>query len=157
MGHTYLYYPGRKPMDIEKVASRGAISQKLSRAIKKGKSPIVAALVARRKDNRITSGVIRKALAAGDPVTRRAVAEAQEALGVLIASLTNFLDPQAFVMGGGLVESLGEPFLTPIRKKARALMFVRQRVNEVQIIPALLEDDSGVLGAVALAVEQIGQ
>ncbi len=157
VGHTYLYYPGRKPMDIEKVASRGAISQKLSRAIKKGKSPIVAELVARRKDNRITSGVIRKALAAGDPVTQRAVAEAQEALGVLIASLTNFLDPQAFVMGGGLVESLGEPFLTPIRKKARALMFVRQRVNEVQIIPALLEDDSGVLGAVALAVEQIGQ
>ena len=156
MGHTYLYYPGSKPLDIEKVASRGAISQKLRRAVKKGKSPIVADLLSQRKDHRITSGVIRRALAAGDPVTRRAVAEAQETLAVLIASLTNFLDPQAFVMGGGLVESLGEPFLEPIRERARALMFVRQRVDEVQIIPAKLGDDSGVLGAVALAREQTG-
>ncbi len=154
VGHTYLYWPGKKPREIEKVASRGAISKKLAKAVRQGKSPIVAELLAQRKDDRITSGVIRRALAAGDPVTRKAVAQAQEALAVLIASITNFLDPQAFVLGGGLVESLGEPFLEPIRERARALMFVRERVEEVQILPASLGDDAGVLGGVALAIEQ---
>ena len=154
VGHTYLYWPGKKPKDIEKIASRGAISKSLAKAVRKGESPILAEILAQRRDQRITSGVIRKALAAGDPVTEKAVARAQETLAVLIASITNFLDPQAFVMGGGLVESLGEPFLAPIRQRARELFFVRQRVDEVQILPAALGDDSGVLGGVALAAEQ---
>ena len=157
VGHTYLYWPGKKPKDIEKIASRGAISKKLAKVVRKGKSPILAELLAQRKDDRITSGVIRRALAAGDPATQKAVAEAQESLAVLIASITNFLDPQAFVLGGGLVESLGEPFLEPIREQAHALMFVRYRVEDVQILPAGLGDDSGVLGGVALAVEQTGE
>jgi len=151
VGHTYLHYPGQKPLDVEKVASRGAISRKLTEVVAAGQSPILAELLAKRKDGRITSGVIRRALAAGDSATQAAVAEAQEALGVLIASIANLLDPQAFVLGGGLVESLGEPFLAPIQKRARALFFVRQRVAEVQILPAALGDDSGALGAVALA------
>lgn len=156
VGHTYLYWPGKKPKDIEKIASRGAISQELAKAVRKGKSPILSKLLAQRKDGRITSGVIRKALAAGDPTTQKAVARAQDALAVLIASITNFLDPQAFVLGGGLVESLGEPFLEPIREQARALFFVRHRVQAVQIMAAALGDDSGVLGGVALAAEQMG-
>ena len=157
VGHTYLYWPGKKPVNIEDVASRGAISRKVAKAVRKGKSPVVAELLARRKDDRITSGVIRRALAAGDPVTRDAVKEAQEAIAVLIASITNLLDPQAFVLGGGLVESLGEPFLEPIREQARALFFVRQRLLDVRIVPAGLGDDSGVLGAVALAREQVSR
>ena len=151
VGHTYLYWPGKKPRDIEKVASRGAISQELAKALRRGKSPILADILAQRKDGRITSGVIRRALAAGDATTMKAVTRAQETLAVLIASITNFLDPEAFVLGGGLVESLGEPFLEPIREQARALMFVREGVDAVRIMPAGLGDDAGVLGGVALA------
>jgi len=155
VGHTYLYWPGKKPKHIEEIASRGAISKELARVVAKGKSPILAELLAQRKDNRVTSGVIRKALAAGDPATRKAVARAQDALIVLIASLTNFIDPQAFVMGGGLVESLGETFLEPIREQTRKLFFVQHRAQEVQIVAAGLEDNAGVLGGVALAIEQM--
>ena len=154
VGHTYLYWPGKKPKDVEKVASRGAISKKLAKAVQKGKSPILAELLARRKDNRITSGVIRKALAAGDPVTQKAVARAQETLAVVIASMANFLDPQAFILGGGLVESLGEPFLNPIRERTRELIFVRENIDQVHILPASLGDDAGVLGGVALVLER---
>ena len=156
VGHTYLFWPGKKPKDIEKIASRGAISKELAKVVRKGKSPILAEILAQRKDDRITSGVIRRALAAGDPITIKVVSRAQETLAVLIASITNFLDPHAFVLGGGLVESLGESFLDPIREQAHALMFVRYRVDEVAILAAGLGDDSGVLGAVALAVEQTG-
>ncbi|HID34349.1 MAG TPA: ROK family protein [Anaerolineae bacterium] len=154
VGHTYLYWPGKRPKNIEDVASRGAISRRLAKAVRKGKSPILAEILAQRGDDRITSGVIRRALVAGDPITRRTVARAQETLAVLIASITNFLDPQAFVLGGGLVESLGEPFLEPIRERARELFFVRQRAEEVRIAAAALGDDAGVLGGVALALEQ---
>jgi glucokinase len=156
VGHAYLYWPGKKPKDIEQVASRGAISKKLARAVRKGKSPILAEILAQRKDDRITSGVIRRALAAGDPVTQRAVARAQETLAVLIASIANILDPQAFVLGGGLVESLGEPFLEPVRARAYELIFLKYRLEEVRILAAGLGDDAGVLGGVALALERMG-
>ncbi len=152
VGHTYLYWPGQQPMDIEKIASRGAISRQLTSILNQGESPILEAIVSQRSDRRITSGVIRRALAAGDPATQRAIAQAQEAIAVLIASIANFLDPQAFVLGGGLVESLGESFLAPIREQAYPLFFVRHRVDEVQLLPAALGDDAGVLGAVALAM-----
>lgn len=151
VGHTYLHYPGKMPINVEDVASRGAISKRLAEAMQEGKSPILAELVAKRKDGRITSGVIRKALAAGDATTQAAVAQVQEALAVLIASITNLLDPQAFVMGGGLVESLGDAFLVPIRERTRSLFFVQVRTHEVRIMPAGLGDEAGVLGAVALA------
>ncbi len=151
VGHTYLYWPGQQPMDIEHIASRGAISKQLTSELNKGRSPILESILSQRSDRRITSGVIRKALAKGDPATQRAIAQTQEAIAVLIASIANLLDPEAFVLGGGLVESLGESFLEPIREKAYPLFFVRHRVEEVQLMPAALGDDSGVLGAVALA------
>ncbi len=157
VGHTFLYWPGKKPKDVERVASRGAMSKKLAKAVRQGKSPILAEILTQRQDDRITSGVIRRALAAGDPITQKVVARAQKTLAVWIASIANFLDPEAFILGGGLVESLGESFLQPIREQALALLFIEYRKDDLAILPAGLGDDAGVLGGVALALERSSQ
>ena len=72
-------------------------------------------------------------------------------VGLLIASVVNLLDAEAIVMGGGLVESLGETFLEPVREVAYANFFLHHRASEVKIVPAALGDDSVVLGASVLA------
>ncbi|NOZ49371.1 MAG: ROK family protein [Chloroflexi bacterium] len=136
---------------IEALASRGAISRTLTKAVSDGKAPKLAKILRERQDDRITSGVIRRALEAGDKPTRKAIARAQHDLGVFIASLVNILDPQCVVLGGGLVESLGEPFLQPIRKTAYDYFFYKRDVEKVQIVPAALGDDAVVVGATVLA------
>jgi len=150
IGHMYMSYKGQNA-DVEAFASRGAISRRLRKAVQRGKAPLLADILKKRDDNRITSGVIRQALAVGDPTALRAVAEAQEVLGLLIGSVVNLLDPEAIVMGGGLVESLGESFLEPVRESAYANFFLQHDARRVQIVPAALGDDSVVLGAAVLA------
>lgn len=140
---------------IEALASRGAISRRLDKAVRNGKAPILAEILAQRDDPRITSSVIRRALHAGDRKTAKVIAEVQEHLGVFLASLVNILDPECIVMGGGLVASLGEPFLEPIREIAYAHFFQHYDAERVQIVAAALDDDAVVLGAAEWAQRQV--
>lgn len=154
IGHMSMHCQGMQA-DIEAFASRGAISRQMYRALKKGKTPIIAALLRERaqagKDAHIASGVIKKALAAGDPATVRAVAQSQQIVALLIASIVNLLDPECIILGGGLVESLGDQYVAPVRGQAYANFFLQQDVERVQIVTAALGDDAVVLGAAAMA------
>ncbi|HEY53734.1 MAG TPA: ROK family protein [Caldilineae bacterium] len=150
IGHMLMSCEG-KHADVEALASRGAISRRLRQAVEAGESPLLADILRRRGDDRITSGVIRQALEAGDLTTRQIVASAQDVLGLHIASMVNLLDPQCIVLGGGLVESLGEAFIGPVRETAYANFFLQQDAHQVQIVQAALGDDAVVLGAAVLA------
>ncbi len=154
IGHMLNYHGTIK--DIEHFASRGAISRKMREAVAKGKSSIVADILTTRGDDRITSGVIRDALAAGDTVTQSIVADAQQGLGLLIASVVNLLDPQCIVMGGGLVESLGDRFLEPVRDIAFEHFFLKDDADKIMIVPAALGDDAVALGGAVLARQRGG-
>lgn len=141
--------------DVESFASRGAISRKLQAAVANGESEVLARILAERGDDRITSGVIRRALEAGDPVTRQVLAEAEEVLALLITSVVNLLDPECIVLGGGLVESLGETYVGPIRERAYATFFLQKDARKIKIVQASLGDDAVVLGAAVLARSKV--
>jgi glucokinase len=72
-------------------------------------------------------------------------------LGVGIATLVNIFAPEVVVIGGGLVAA-GELLLGPAREVVaeRALFPARERVR---IVAARFGDESGMLGAAALAFE----
>ncbi|NOX61842.1 MAG: ROK family protein [Chloroflexi bacterium] len=137
-----------RPGHAEALASRGAISRRLWEGVQSGESIISPA----EMGPRITSSDIRRALEAGDPFTQRLIAEAQEVLAALIGSVVNLLDPECIVMGGGLVESLGETFLEPIRRMAYADFLMQEAADQVRILAAALGDDAVALGAAALAL-----
>ncbi len=132
---------------LEALASRGAISRRLSAAIAAGEP---TALVV-KEGATIASGDIRKALDAGDPLVDRVLVEATETLGVFIASLVNLLDPECVVLGGGLVESLGERYVAAVAEHAYAHFFLKDDMDKVKILPAALGDNATVLGASVLA------
>jgi predicted NBD/HSP70 family sugar kinase len=58
------------------------------------------------------------------------------------------------VFGGGVVEALGLGFLDPIRITARQYYIQQANADLVQIVPAMLGDHAGVLGAAELARQQ---
>jgi glucokinase len=106
------------------------------------------------------------ALAGGDPASVRgehvSVAAAEgdaEACAVFadfgwwvalgLANLANVFDPQAFVLGGGLVEA-GELLLEPVRAAFTGLLTGGSHRPAVDIVPASLGERAGAIGAACL-------
>jgi glucokinase len=136
---------------LEAVASRTAIEREVRAGIEQGRGHEVRQLLSRAKRGRLTSGVIADALKAGDELMVEVIAQTQYYLGLLSANIVNFFDPEMIVFGGGVVEALGDSYLAPIRETARSHFLQQRDADRVQIVPAVLGDYAGVLGAAILA------
>lgn len=94
----------------------------------------------------IDSSHLRQAIAEGDAPTLAALDDYAEAVAVGIGSLINVVDPDVFVLAGG-VSSLGEPLRSRIEPRvARWVVGARHRAA-VPIRLAELGEDAGALGA----------
>ena len=69
-----------------------------------------------------------------------------------MANCVNVLSPEVIVLGGGLIEKLGETFLEPARKAMRDHA-MSGLVKDVEVAAASLEHDAVPIGAAALARE----
>lgn len=102
--------------------------------------------------NKITPEVIVRAAESGDDVAKRILDTAGFYLGTGIANVITMLAPERVVIGGG-VASLGDWIMTPIRET------LKQRVHtvpldRVEILPAALGSEAGVIGAAIWASQQ---
>lgn len=95
----------------------------------------------------ITGKVVSEAAAGGDNLAQEILYRASWALGVGIGNVANLINPQRFVLGGGVMKA-GEAFWEVLRKVARETAL--PEVN-FEIVPAALGDDAPLWGAVALA------
>ena len=106
---------------------------------------------------------IGKLLAAGETVDGKAVTEAAIAgdetsidvfdliggrLGVACASFANIFEPDAIVIGGGVIAA-GDLLLDPVRREIRERAL--RPMNETPVLAATLGNDAGMIGAAALA------
>lgn len=137
---------------LESVASRTAIERDIHAGLAHGRESRLSKS-ARRK-GRLTSGALATAFRKGDPLVVQVLNRAQWYLGLLTASVVNFIDPEMIVFGGGVVEALGDEFLAPIRLTARQYFIQQSHAESVRIVPAQLGDYAGVLGAAVLARER---
>jgi glucokinase len=101
---------------------------------------------------RIDGKTVGEGLAAGDELCRSVVLEFAEYAGIGLYNLFQIFNPDAFVLGGGLM-SWGELYLARIRQTFNEL--VREMLfDPVQILPSKLEQDAGIIGAAALLLEK---
>ena len=134
----------------EALASRTAIERDIWLGINAGRESRIPELTGSDPE-RLTSGVLAQALREGDPLVSEVVSRAQWHLGLLTASIVNLVDPEMVVFGGGLIEALGDDFLSPVRVTARQYFIQQAGADRVRIVAAKLGDHAGVLGAAALA------
>jgi len=106
------------------------------------------------KNERLRSKRIAKAYEANDPATKMAVEKSASYVGYATASLLNIFNPEVVVLGGGVVEAIGEPYVKIVREVAESHVFAIARRN-VRIVAAELKDDSAVLGAAVLGWQVI--
>jgi len=74
-------------------------------------------------------------------------------LGAGIASLVNIFDPQAVILGGGLVVT-GELLLAPTRGSFERFVFARPHRKLPALALAQMGTDAGLIGAALLALHQ---
>jgi glucokinase len=76
-------------------------------------------------------------------------------LGVGITNLVNIFNPELVIVGGGVMEA-GDLLLAPARR-AVAERGLRPHRDEVRIVPARFGQDAGLIGAAALAFDELAQ
>ncbi|MCG8479167.1 MAG: ROK family protein, partial [Spirochaetales bacterium] len=133
---------------LETVASKTAIARDLVLLAMNGQSKVLAEAGA--TDIRlIKSGLIAKALEAGEPAVAAVVAQAARFLGVGMAAMVNTFDPEMVVIGGGLVEKVGS-HITDIAVSTMRERAMPRIVADVAVATAALGDDAVVVGAADL-------
>lgn len=110
-----------------------------------------------------------KVLAAGDEVDGRAVTEAALAgdevaigvfdligsrLGVACSIFANVFQPDAIVVGGGVIAA-GDLLLEPARREVRRRAL--NPMNRTPILEATLGNDAGMIGAAAMARDELAK
>ena len=135
---------------LEAIASRTAMAKQFRKAIeKKGKKSVLTKLTDGDLSV-IRSGVLVKAIRAKDKLTLKVFKKVTRYLGIGVGSIVNFLNPDMIVLGGGVVEALDDTFIDNIRTYAEKYA-LPDTLSGVQIVRAKLGDNSGILGAAALA------
>lgn len=90
----------------------------------------------------------------GDPLALRVVGRAAGLLGLAIANVVTLLAVDRVVVGGGMTEALGDPFMAMIRASFDREVFP-DRCRACQIVTTELAADAGLLGAALLARERL--
>ena len=98
----------------------------------------------------VTGKLVAQLAAQGDPLARRILLRGAAALGQALGETANLLNPQAFILGGGVTKS-GLRWWQTVAEAAQKR--ARQQIT-FEIMPALFTDDAPLWGAIAL-VEQL--
>jgi glucokinase len=95
----------------------------------------------------ITAQLVSQAVIQGDNLAIQALEQAGWAMGVAIGNSANLVNPQRFVLGGGVTKA-GERFWDVVRRVARETALPEV---DFEIVPAALGDDAPLWGGVAIA------
>jgi len=103
--------------------------------------------------DRIEGRHVAEAAARHDDAATKVLRRAGRSLAVGISNLVNLFDPEAVVLGGGVVQA-GEPLLGVARDEL-VRMTTEQRRRPVRVTLAALGNDAGIVGAASLALDEL--
>lgn len=98
----------------------------------------------------LDSKALAKLAKAGNSGAKKVIAEAGRFLGIAFANYINIMNPQAIIIGGGVVK-MGALLFDPIRKTIKQYA-LKVPLSRVKVLTAKLGDKVGVWGAVALGL-----
>ncbi|GMV24046.1 MAG: sugar kinase [Phycisphaerae bacterium] len=154
IGHT-LILPGNPPgsRSLEHNCSRTAVVDRLVRLIRSNRKSVLTKLTEGDYEG-IKSKTIAEAFRRKDELTVEVVEETAQLLGVAIANCVTLLSLERVVLGGGLTEALGDPWVELVKRHARKFAFP-ERCKKVDIVESKLMDHAGVYGAAMIAMDRM--
>lgn len=135
---------------LEAYAGRAGIEGEARRLSAAGRPSLLVELAG---SGPIKSRHIARALDNGDEVAHELMAEAVTALALAIGNAATLLDLRRVVLGGGVVDKLGQDIVHQIAS-SEAFGGIGSELCELRLAERL--DDAGVVGAAILASDNIG-
>jgi glucokinase len=135
---------------FEQIASRTAVVKSIQKDIKKGETSVLSKLVPKGK--RIKSKALQTSVKKRDKVVTKHINNSCRIIGSVLGSLTTLLNIDTIVLGGGVVEALGDYMLPKIEKSfAKSVLPEPGKIVKIKITK--LGDDAPLFGGLALADE----
>ncbi|HXK44961.1 MAG TPA: ROK family protein [bacterium] len=155
LGHMPVDYKGRKcgcgsRGCIEAYIGRDYIVRSAIRKIKSGRKTILTQMVNNLSD--ITPKLISEAYLKKDELAREVWIEMATALGAFLAGMVNMLNPDRIILAGGIAQA-GDILFETVRKtiKERSMKVLSATV---QVVPAGLGTDAGIISGAALVFQK---
>ncbi len=134
---------------VEIICSGTSIARAAREALHAGGSSTMIELAGGDPD-RVTAEIVTQAAEAGDELASQVFFRAADTLGMAVVNVIHLLSPEIVVVGGG-VSQAGELLFRPVRDRVRGDA-MPSTARGVRIVPPGLGVDSGLVGAVALAM-----
>ncbi len=135
---------------LETQAAGPMIARQVRHAVASDQQTLLRDLGMERAEE-LTTPTIFSAAKHGNPVAQSIVNRAGEQLGIGFATLVSLFEPEKIIVGGGMSE-VGDLIFEPIRRAMMAHCYLIARgYITVEVVPAQLGDDAGVIGAARLA------
>jgi glucokinase len=158
IGHITVQYQDGAPCNcgkkgcIETIASATGVVRLAMEKIKRSNEETALTRLY-KKYGKITAKDVFDLAAGNDPVCVQIVEEVSFYLGHVLGTLSSTLNPDAFIIGGG-VSDAGETLLMPLEKYYRQFAFP-STVDDTKIIRATLGNQAGVYGAAYLVKNKL--
>jgi len=154
LGHMILdARRARKGTDrgsLEWEASKSGMTRWMKKEIRNGRRTVLGRRAFR--SGRLHSGDLGDAYRKGDSLAVEAVERSARYVGIAAANLFDALAPEIFVLGGGVVEDIGAPYVRLARKSALVHAFSTELARP-RIVASTLGDAAAPLGAAIAAMD----
>ncbi|MCL4465573.1 MAG: ROK family protein [Chloroflexi bacterium] len=141
---------------LEALAGGWAIARRAQEAIGADRSAGASLLrLADGRQDAVTARIVAEAAHAGDPLARELVEEVAQALIAGAIGIVNGFNPSRLVLGGGVIE--GQPELVARVARGVSEQALEAASTALQVLPARLHNDAGVVGAAALAMRLLAK
>lgn len=138
---------------LEAYASKTGIQKAILGQLKKGRVSVLSEAI-KNSGAIIKSSVLKDAYDSGDELAVEILDMAAYYLGIAVANLVNIFHPDLIILGGGMMESMGDELLPGIMKAARSHTLAGM-LDDVEFRLSSLSDDAGIYGAYRLIKDQI--
>ena len=151
-GHVSIDYRGPvcgcgKRGCIEALAAGPAIARRARSKLAEGRPSAIREL-AGDKLEAVSSEMVSRAFAQGDPVAREILLETVELLAFWLGNMVDLLEPDIVVFGGGVATMLS-PLMDGLRQRLPGCC-INSRCQEIPLVMARYGSDAGIAGGAAL-------
>jgi glucokinase len=158
IGHTWIHAsenPENFRGTVEGLAGRLAIASEASLLLLRHQSPALFKKVG-YDVRKIKSNVLTEAIREGDKRLEALMLQKAKVIGIAMANCVNLLNPEAIVLGGGLVEAMGH-WIVPAARATMKQYALKPLAEKVKVIPAHLGDRAVAMGAALLAFNHVSR
>jgi glucokinase len=152
LGHVIIYPDGRlcgcgQKGCVEAYASANSTAKRAQEAVEAGEESSLKDVL--EKSGQITCKDVFEHSAAGDKLAKKITEGTAKALAVMCINMLHTTEPERIVFSGGVIAA-GEPLLEAIKRHFDEMIW-KIKSETVEICFATLGEDTGIIGAAALA------